>query len=108
MYQTEIAIEAASDATVYADRIRVTGDFSHYLFASGQRVDMRITNSLLHNTMLAVHNTTDTALPGSRFVFAFNTFATNQFYYQLDCRGTRIARSCSSTASWRAANRRMY
>ncbi len=71
---SEIALLAGDDVVVKADRVRIYGNSSHHIFASGsKRVVMEFTNSLLEDVGLDV-NTSDTAAPGSHFSFAAATF----------------------------------
>ena len=69
MLDTEIVVLLESDSVFHADRIHVTGEYRHYLVANRQRMEMRVTNSLLEHTATSL-GATDTTAPGSTFVFS--------------------------------------
>jgi hypothetical protein len=68
----EIVINALGNVDLSADRIRVAGNNNPHLLASGTRVAMRVTNSVLDDVLLDL-DTTDTTDPGSSFLFGFDT-----------------------------------
>ena len=82
-----VAIFLASDVSMIADRIHVSGLRSTMLGGMGQRIAVRVTNSVLENFGF-INLTTDTLPPGSSFTFAWNTLVGRNSDAVLDCNAT--------------------
>ena len=74
MNGSEIVAGMADDTTLHGDRLNIHGSTSHYIFASGSRMDLQLTNSRLVDVGFALHST-DTAAPGTVFTLAQDTLA---------------------------------
>ena len=74
MNGSEIVAGMADDTTLHGDRLNIHGSTSHYIFASGSRMELQLTNSRLVDVGFALHST-DTAAPGTVFTLAQDTLA---------------------------------
>jgi hypothetical protein len=80
------AIALGSDALFEGDRLHIHGgQMSHLGSIFSERVSFKLTNSLLEN-VIPLWSTNDTAAPGSKFLFGFNTIILNMQGNQIDCR----------------------
>ena len=68
-----IAINAATDTDFEGDRLHIHGLRTSMLTLFGQRVHLKLTNSLLENVEF-LDATSDSTIPGSSAFFNFNTF----------------------------------
>jgi len=89
-----IGIDIGPDSTFDGDRLRIhpsNGSQLTALSTTSKNVKVHLTNSILENAGLGM-NTSDTALPGSELLFAYNTFVFSN-HEQVDCQFPRANRT---------------
>ncbi len=79
---TGSSLSLGTDTTFVGDRLRVRGQQQPGIQTLGQRVSMRLTNSILENPLI-LFSTTDSGAPGSQVYFGFNTVVLRDF--SLNC-----------------------
>ncbi len=86
---SQATIALGTDGTLVGDRIHVHGLRTTVISMMGQRMTVRITNSLLENTWF-LDLSTDSGIPGSSALFAWNTFVSRNSNTALDCSSTTL------------------
>lgn len=84
---TGSALFLNNDSKFVGDRLRFSGDVAPPIAAMGERVELRLSNSLLDDPQI-LFLTNDGAAPGSQYLFGFNTIVLRSTGNQVICDGS--------------------